>query len=198
MDQYKCTLIGASDCLRVSSRNLDVHIGNLNLCFFSELTATPEDWLGLLASKQELLDELITDEDYDPLDPSQCRLESRLRKSLLKNYVNYNDYNHFDASDRLQHKPVEPEPAVTYTSPDNKEDGYDDNCVSSILQRHIESRLQKELQKAVKDYVNYNEYNPCNASEQHKSRKRKAPPSLTMMMIFLFHCQGSKSPTTII
>ena len=90
--------------------------------------------------------------------------------------MNYNDYNPFDASNCPQHKPVEPEPAATYTSLDDEEDGYDNNYVSCALQRHVESRLQKELQKAAKDFVNYNEYNPCDASKQHKSRKQKEPP----------------------
>ena len=78
--------------------------------------------------------------------------------------MNYNGYNPFNTSNYPQHAPVEPEPAATNTSLDNKEDGYDNNYISSILQRHVESRLQKELQKVAKDFVNYNEYNPCDAS----------------------------------
>ena len=97
--QYKCTLIGSSEYLYLSG-----HQGILNLDFFSELTATPEDWPCLLTNTQALLDELISGEDYDPLDPSQSRLESRLRKSLSHNYVNYNDYDPFDAHDHLKHK----------------------------------------------------------------------------------------------
>ena len=89
--QYKCTLIDSSDRLWVSSSNQGINLSNLNLDFFSKLTATPKDWPRYLASKQELLDKLIAHEDYDPLDPSQRRLESRLHKSLSHNYVNYND-----------------------------------------------------------------------------------------------------------
>ena len=163
-------MIDSYDRVRVSG----VHLGNLD--FFLELLAPPEEWKGWQAKKQELFDELIAGDDYDPLDPSQRQLESRLRKGLLKDYVNYNDYNPFDASNCSQHEPVEPEPAATYTSLDDDEDGYDNNCVSSALERHVESRLQKELQKAAKDFVNYNEYDPCDASKQHKSRKRKEPP----------------------
>ena len=45
-----------------------------------------------LASKEEeLLDELIADNDYDPLNPSQRRLKSRLRKGLRK--VPPNDFS---------------------------------------------------------------------------------------------------------
>ena len=61
-EQCKCTLIGSSGCLRASSRNhTGIHLGNLNLDFFFELTATPEDWPRLLASKQELLKKLISE-----------------------------------------------------------------------------------------------------------------------------------------
>ena len=139
-------MIGSSDRARVSCTNF----GNFD--FFFELSAPPKELKGWQAKKQELLDELITSDDYDPLDPPQRQLESRLRKGLLKDYVNYNDYNPFE--------PVEPEPAATYTPLDEKEDGYNDNCVSSALQCNVESRLKKELQKAVKDCVNYDEYNP--------------------------------------
>ena len=72
---------------------------------------------------------------------------------------------------------IQPEPtATTYTSFDGEEDGYDDNCIHSALQRRVESRLQKELLKAVKDYKNYNGYDPFNTSKWHKSRKRIATP----------------------
>ena len=169
-NQYKWTLIDFFDRVRVSG----VQLGHLD--FFLELSASPEGWKRWQAKKQELLDELIAGDEYDPLDPSQRHLESRLRKGLLKDYVNYNDYNPFDTSDLPKHEPAKPKPAATYTPLDDVEDGYDDNCVSSALHRHVESRLQKELQKAVKDYVNYNEYDPCDTSEQQKLRKRKAPP----------------------
>jgi len=168
------TLISSSDFLMGSSGNPAINLNNMD--FFLELSATPEEWKGWLAKKQELLNELISGDNYDPLDPSQRQLESRIRKRLPKDYVNYNDYNPFDASNRLQHKPVEPEPDATYTSLDDKKDGYDDNSISSALQRHVESRLQKKLQKAVKAYENYNDYDPLGASEQQKSRKQKAPP----------------------
>ena len=35
---------------------------------------------------------------------SQSRLKSRIRKSLSKDYMNYKDYDSFEASDCLQHK----------------------------------------------------------------------------------------------
>mmetsp|Transcript_26655 Transcript_26655/g.30309 ORF Transcript_26655/g.30309 Transcript_26655/m.30309 type:complete len:188 (-) Transcript_26655:44-607(-) len=53
-----------------------------NFDFFHELTATSEEWKGWLANKQQLLDELIAEDDYDHLNPSQCPLESRLREGL--------------------------------------------------------------------------------------------------------------------
>ena len=84
----------------------------------------------------------------------------RICKSLLKNYINYNDYGSFDACNCPQHEPAVLELAASYISFDDKEDD-DHNCVSSALQRHIKSRLPKELQKAVKDYVNYDEYEAC-------------------------------------
>ena len=88
--------------------------------------------------KQELLDELIAGDDYNPFDPSQRHLESRLWKGLPKDYANYNDHDLFNL---LQYNPAEPEPATTNTSFDNKEDGEDNNCVSSKLHCHVESRL---------------------------------------------------------
>ena len=100
-----------------SSGNLAINFGNLD--FFFELTATPEDWPRLLAYNQKLLDELIADKYYDPLDPSQRRLKSRPRKNLLKDYVNCNDYNPFDSS------------AERLTSDGN--DRYYDNYISKGL-----------------------------------------------------------------
>ena len=170
--QYKWTLIGSSDSLLGYGDR--VQLGNLD--FFLELSAPTEEWKGWQTKQKELLDELIAGDDYDPLDPSQHQLESRLRKGLLKDYVNYNDYNPFDASNCPQHEAVEPEPAAMYTSLHDEEDGYDDNSISSALQRHVKSRLQKELQQAVKDWEDYNDYDPGNTSHQHKSRKWKAPP----------------------
>ena len=102
---------GSSDCLRVSQ------LRNLNLDFFSELKATPKDWPCLLASTQKLLDELITGEDYDPLDPLQNQLKSRLRKSLWKNYVNYNDYDPFDKSEQYKSRKWKESP-ITYGNDD--------------------------------------------------------------------------------
>ena len=64
--QYKRTLIGSSDCLRVSSNNPSVNLGNLNLDFFIELILTPEDWKGWHASRQKILDKFIAEDDYDP------------------------------------------------------------------------------------------------------------------------------------
>ena len=96
------TLLGFSDCLMGSNGNPAINLGNLD--FFSELTATPTDWPRWLARKQELPDELIADKDYDPLDPSQRRLESRLRKSLLKDYINYNDYDFLTQFQSVSHQ----------------------------------------------------------------------------------------------
>ena len=92
------------------------------------------------------------------------------------------------------HKPA----AATYTSLDEEEDGYNDNSKSSTLYRHVKARLQKELQKAVKDWEDYNDYDPFDAPNcpNHKSRKWKAPPSLTTMMITSFHRLGSNIPAT--
>ena len=68
---------------------------------------------------------------------------------------------------RARQQKIEPEPtATTYTSLDGEEDGYDDNCIYSALQRWVESRLQKELLKPVKDYKNHNDYNPFDTSER--------------------------------
>eukprot|EP00751_Fragilariopsis_kerguelensis_P030908 CAMPEP_0170925016 /NCGR_PEP_ID=MMETSP0735-20130129/12028_1 /TAXON_ID=186038 /ORGANISM="Fragilariopsis kerguelensis, Strain L26-C5" /LENGTH=565 /DNA_ID=CAMNT_0011325007 /DNA_START=152 /DNA_END=1845 /DNA_ORIENTATION=- len=99
-----------------------------------------------------------------------------------------------------QQKP-EPEPAAaTYTSLDDEEEGCDDNSISNALYRHVNSRLEKQLQKAVKDWEDCNDYDSLDASEQnvsgpegsidsvlatnppdrlkHKSSKRKEPPLL--------------------
>ena len=115
--QYNPNLLGSSDCLIGSRGNPVVNLSNLD--FFSVLTTTPEDWPGLLAHKQELQDELIADDEYDPLDPSQRRLESRLRKNLSKNYMNYKGYDPFKASDRLQHKSGKRKaPPITYNDDD--------------------------------------------------------------------------------
>ena len=67
--QYKHTLLGSSDCLMGSRGNPAVNLSNLD--FFSEPTATPNNWPGWLANKQELLDRLIADNEYDPLDLSE-------------------------------------------------------------------------------------------------------------------------------
>ena len=68
-----------------------------------------------------------------------------------------------------QQKP-EPEPAAaTYTSLDDEEEGCDDNSISNALYRHVKSRLEKELQKAVKDWEDCNDYDSLDASEQHES-----------------------------
>ena len=66
--QYKGTLLGSSDCLTGSRGNTAVNLSSLY--FFSKLSATLEDWPSWLAHKQELLDELIADDEYDPLNPS--------------------------------------------------------------------------------------------------------------------------------
>ena len=66
--QYnQCTLIGSSDCLLGYSGTLANNWNLGNLDFFLELTATPEEWKGWLAIKQKLLDELIANKDYEPL-----------------------------------------------------------------------------------------------------------------------------------
>ena len=75
--------------------------------------------------------------------------------------------------DCLSTKPESEPAAATYTSLDNQENGYDDNSISSTLYCHVKSKLQKELQKARKDWENYD---PFDESEQHKSRKQKAHP----------------------
>jgi len=146
---YQCTLLGSSNGLTGSSGNPAINLNNLD--FFLELSATPKEWKGWLAKKQELLDELITGNGYDHLDPSQRQLESKLRIGLLKDYVNYNDYNPLDASNCLQHEPVEPESAATYTFLDEEEDGYDNISISNALYCHVKSRLQNELKKARKE-----------------------------------------------
>ena len=92
-------LIGSSDCLTSSRGNPTINLDNLD--FFTELSLTPEDWKGWHASRQKRLDELIADDDYNPLDPHCRRLESRLRKGLLKDYVKYIDYDPFDIPDRF-------------------------------------------------------------------------------------------------
>ena len=56
-------------------------------------------------SRQKRLDKLIADDNYDPLDPHWRRLESRLRKGLLKDYVKYTDYDPFDAPIRFVSSP---------------------------------------------------------------------------------------------
>jgi len=151
--------------LRVPDAQLD------NLDFFS---ASPEEWTRWQAKKQDLLDKLIAGDNYDPLDPSQRHLKSRLRKELLKDYVNYNDYNPFGASVFLQLEPVEPEPAAaTYTSLDDEEDGCNNDSISVSLYRHVISRLQKDVQKAVKNCKDCNDYksDSFDSLEQHESRR---------------------------
>ena len=71
---------------------------------------------------------------------------------------------------RQQKPEPEPEPAAaTYTSLDDEEEGCDDNSISNALYRHVKSRLEKELQKAVKDWEDCNDYDSLDASEQHES-----------------------------
>ena len=96
----QCTLIDSPDCLMSSRGNPAINLDNLN--FFTELTLTPKDWKGWHAIRQKLLDELIAEDDYDPLDPYWRRLKSMLHKGLLKDYVKYNDYDPFDAPNHLQ------------------------------------------------------------------------------------------------
>ena len=100
--QYnQCTLICSSDCL-LGYGGTPANNWNLgNLDFFIELTATPEEWKDWLASKQKLLDELIADKDYDPLNALERRLVSSLRKGLSAD----DDYESFNASPkRLPHE----------------------------------------------------------------------------------------------
>ena len=211
--QYdQCTLFGSSDCLLGSSGNPAINLGNMD--FFSELTATPEDWPRLLASKQELLDELIVDEDYDPLDPSQRWLESRLRKSPLKNYVNYNDYNPFDSPNRLQHK------SRKQKASDDDDDDYPSDASFSHQQHAdqlqnylINSLLTMIMTLLIHHSVGSNQGygKDCRTTWQtmitilspysiilSNQENRKHPPLLTMMMIVLLHLLGiSNIPTTI-
>jgi len=96
----------------------------------------------------------------------------------VKHFGNMNIYNYhnpeWDNWIARQQK-TEPEPAAaTYTSLDNKEDGYDDNSISNALHCHVKLRLQKEFQKARKDWEDYNDYDSLDVSKQHKSKKRKA------------------------
>ena len=88
--QYdQCTLLGSSNCLMGSSGNPAINLGDLD--FFWTHSNT---WrLARLASQQTRTTGWTHrwHKDYNPLDPSQRWLESRLPKSLLKHYVNYYD-----------------------------------------------------------------------------------------------------------
>ena len=99
--QYnQCTLIGFSDCLLGYSVNPATNLGNLD--FFLELTSILEEWKSWLASKQELLDELIADNDYDSLNPLQRWVESRLREGLREEPLD--DFS--DNGDKAADKPL--------------------------------------------------------------------------------------------
>ena len=66
---------------------------------------------------QELLDKLISNDDYDPIDPSQRWLKSRLRKGL-KDYVTDNDYDSFAVFDHPQQPRKRKAPPITYDDDD--------------------------------------------------------------------------------
>ena len=97
----------------------------------------------------------------------------------VKHFDSMNIYNYYtpeweDWIACQQKTEPEPEPAAaTYTSLDDEEDGCDDESISVSLHRHVKSRLQKEFQKAVKDWEDCNDYDSdsFDASEQHESRR---------------------------
>ena len=208
----QCALLDSFDCVMRSFGNKSINLSNLD--YFSELTARPKDWPGWLASKQKLLDELITDKDYDPWDPSQHRLKSRLRKSLLENYVNYNDYDPFDAPNFPKHASRKQKaPPITFgddssdTSPIHQQHA---NQLQELLNKLIAKEdydpldpsqcwLKSRLQKGLKDYVTDNDYNLFAVFDcPQQPRKRKAPPSHTTMTLFSLHLLEFSNRSTIV
>ena len=137
----------------------------------------------LLGSSDGLMDSSVMDGLMDSSGTSATNLNNLdffLELSTTTEEVIYNEYD-----------PLEPEPAV------------DDDSISVSLYRHVKSRLQKESQKAVKDWEDCNDYDSdsSDASEQdehfhHESRKRKSPPSFTAITLRCI-LGISNMPTTI-
>jgi len=136
----QCTLIGSSNCLTFSRGNPTINFDNLD--FFTQLSLTPKDWKGCYVSRQKRLDELIADNDYDPLDPHWRRLESRLRKGLQKDYVKYTDYDPFDAPICFVPSPRIQQYVDHHHAPsDDNDNGYYDNKQDFIIQDAVNEGL---------------------------------------------------------
>ena len=80
--QYnQCSLLSSSDGLIGYSSNPAFNLSNLD---FFGIHSNIWRFAMLTISQSKLLDELIADDEYNPLDPLQQLLEYRLHQSLSK------------------------------------------------------------------------------------------------------------------